>query len=95
MGAIPKGLLLKNKAPARHFFENLWGAEGGGAPLKRYDFGLQGKPWETLDSVMKVLMEYPKCVKNERSISGGGLLMHNVFFDLVTLTNAVKHIVLS
>ena len=25
-----------------------------------------------IDSVMKVLMEYPKCVKNERSISGGG-----------------------
>ena len=33
-----------------------------------------------IDSVMKVLMEYPKCVKNERSISGwdGGLLMHNL-----------------
>ena len=34
-----------------------------------------------IDSVMKVLTEYPKCVKNERSISGGegGLLMLNFF----------------
>ena len=62
--------------------------------------GLQWTPEEetmntvilfVIDSVMKVLMEYPKCVKNERSISGrGGLLMHN-FFHLVTLTNVVKH----
>ena len=42
--------------------------------------GLQWTPEEeemnavilfVIDSVMKVLMEYPKCIKNERSISGG------------------------
>ena len=56
LGAIPKGLSSRNKAPARHFFENLWGGQEGGPPLKMSHFGLvwggrppqAPPPWETL-----------------------------------------------